>query len=459
MSDLVETPYKLTLEEMLCSAAATLYLLELRKIGSPFSSISEMCYIPQYGFTASASLERCGPRFVRITDIKGGTINWNMVPFCECPDPSGYELKSGDILIARSGSIGKSFFVRIVPEVAVFASYMIRLRTKPDFTPSFVYWCLQSQQFWQQISEAKRGSAMNNINGKMLSSLKFPAPSRQIQDAITSFLDNFKKHLTKREETQHLAGCPSFLYEPQWIVARIEELAARIEEARGLRRKAVEEVEIMHRQIYGLIWQEADKKSLSTNLLEQVADVIDPQPDHRTPAEVIGGMPYVSITNISIDGKVNVLRARKVSPTAIEHQESSFTIKTGDIVLGKIGTIGAARPIIVDQRFALSANVVLVQPDRNKILDRFLLALLRSPQLEEQITVGTRLTAQGAFGIKKMRKLVIPLPPLSEQYRIADHLDILRTKVNSLKQLQSETSAELDTLLPSILDKAFKGEL
>jgi len=32
-------------------------------------------------------------------------------------------------------------------------------------------------------------------------------------------------------------------------------------------------------------------------------------------------------------------------------------------------------------------------------------------------------------------------------------------KANVLKRLQPETAAELDALLPSILDKAFKGEL
>ena len=33
------------------------------------------------------------------------------------------------------------------------------------------------------------------------------------------------------------------------------------------------------------------------------------------------------------------------------------------------------------------------------------------------------------------------------------------SKVDILKRLQAETAAELDALLPSILDKAFKGEL
>jgi type I restriction enzyme S subunit len=58
-----------------------------------------------------------------------------------------------------------------------------------------------------------------------------------------------------------------------------------------------------------------------------------------------------------------------------------------------------------------------------------------------------------------MRKTQIPLPPLPEQQRIVAYLDGLQAKVDALKKRQAETAAELDALLPSILDKAFRGEL
>jgi len=51
------------------------------------------------------------------------------------------------------------------------------------------------------------------------------------------------------------------------------------------------------------------------------------------------------------------------------------------------------------------------------------------------------------------------IPPLTEQQRIAAYLDGLQSKVDALKELQFETAAELDALMPSILDRAFKGDL
>ena len=53
----------------------------------------------------------------------------------------------------------------------------------------------------------------------------------------------------------------------------------------------------------------------------------------------------------------------------------------------------------------------------------------------------------------------IALPPLPEQRLILAELDALQVKVDSLKRAQAETAVELDALLPSILDRAFAGEL
>ncbi len=49
--------------------------------------------------------------------------------------------------------------------------------------------------------------------------------------------------------------------------------------------------------------------------------------------------------------------------------------------------------------------------------------------------------------------------PLPEQSRIVAYLDALQARVDALRHLQAETGAELDALMPAVLDKAFKGEM
>jgi type I restriction enzyme S subunit len=53
----------------------------------------------------------------------------------------------------------------------------------------------------------------------------------------------------------------------------------------------------------------------------------------------------------------------------------------------------------------------------------------------------------------------VPIPPVPEQRRIVAYLDRLQKQTNTLKDLQAETAAELEALMPSVLDKAFRGEL
>jgi len=70
-------------------------------------------------------------------------------------------------------------------------------------------------------------------------------------------------------------------------------------------------------------------------------------------------------------------------------------------------------------------------------------------------------TTSGIWKINQghILSIAIPVPPLPEQRRIVAHLDELKEKTDALKALQAETSADLDALMPSILDKAFRGEL
>ncbi|OGT09356.1 MAG: hypothetical protein A3J49_00850 [Gallionellales bacterium RIFCSPHIGHO2_02_FULL_57_16] len=58
-----------------------------------------------------------------------------------------------------------------------------------------------------------------------------------------------------------------------------------------------------------------------------------------------------------------------------------------------------------------------------------------------------------------LEEKLIPVPPFSEQRRIVAKLEALQVEVDALKRLQSETAAELDAMLPAILDRAFKGDL
>ena len=85
--------------------------------------------------------------------------------------------------------------------------------------------------------------------------------------------------------------------------------------------------------------------------------------------------------------------------------------------------------------------------------------MLMSSNVQTYLKDTTRTLAQPTLNVRQLEQTPIPLVPLEEQHRIVAYLDSLQAKIDALKHLQAQTQAELDALLPSVLDRAFKGEL
>lgn len=169
--------------------------------------VADICTHPQYGYTESAKQEPVGPKFLRITDIQNGLVNWDKVPYCMCWSKDKYLLRFNDILFARCGATtGKSFLVNSPPPEAVFASYLIRIRATDGVLPEYLYEFFQSPIYWSQVSEGKKGSALPNMNGQKLLSLEVPLPdSAEIQNQIVLYLTSIKNKVNELRELHTLA--------------------------------------------------------------------------------------------------------------------------------------------------------------------------------------------------------------------------------------------------------------
>ncbi len=102
----------------------------------------------------------------------------------------------------------------------------------------------------------------------------------------------------------------------------------------------------------------------------------------------------------------------------------------------------------------------MLRPKPEIVMPKFFLYQLMSPHIfEEQILPIAKGSASPHLNIGNLRKFNFLLPPLDEQRRIVAYLDSVQARLASLRQLQSATEAEMSALLPSMLDRAFKGEL
>jgi type I restriction enzyme S subunit len=89
----------------------------------------------------------------------------------------------------------------------------------------------------------------------------------------------------------------------------------------------------------------------------------------------------------------------------------------------------------------------------------YLAYAMRSPFFLKQSDELTGVLMLPCLRSGLLEKIEIPLPPLDEQRRIVSYLGGLQAKAEAIRATQAETQKELDALMPSVLARAFAGEL
>lgn len=193
--------------------------------------------------------------------------------------------------------------------------------------------------------------------------------------------------------------------------------------------------------------------------LKDAANIIDPHPSHRTPKAVEGGVPYIGIGDLRDDGSIDFDNSRKVSSEVLLEHKARYSLKAGDFVFGKIGTLGKATTLPVGIDYTLSANVILIQPIESLTTPKYLQFFLSSPSTMDDIVKQANSTSQAAFGIKKMRTFKCKLPSKEEQVEITRRVEELFAFADSIEQKTNAALERVNKLTQSILAKAFRGEL
>ncbi|MGV8842900.1 MAG: restriction endonuclease subunit S [Pseudomonas sp.] len=173
--------------------------------GWEWSQLGQISSDVQYGFTASANHQNEEPLLLRITDIQNDGVNWDTVPGCDISpaEIAGYELKDGDIVIARTGgTIGKSYLVSGLTRSAVFASYLIRIGRLDSIYPGFTKVFLGSQFYWKQLYANSMGTGQPNVNGTALKGLQIPVAPMAEQHRIVSKVDELMALCDRLEAQQ-----------------------------------------------------------------------------------------------------------------------------------------------------------------------------------------------------------------------------------------------------------------
>lgn len=255
------------------------------------------------------------------------------------------------------------------------------------------------------------------------------------------------------------------LTEQRRIVTRIENLAERIEEARRLRHESLNESGALVKGEIARIFETLEDspkepiRSLGINNENPVQTGPFGAQLHASDF-VESGVPVLNVGNVWPEG-LRLDSIDHVLPDKAE-QLNRYKLKSGDLLFARSGaTLG--KVCLVPEKcdgWLMTGHLFRVRFDADRIYNRFAFAALRGANsVVDQVFGQIRGATRPGYNTTLLGNVELPVPTMPEQHGIVAKLDTLQQKVGQLKRAQAESSEELDALMPSILDKAFRGEL
>jgi type I restriction enzyme S subunit len=287
---------------------------------------------------------------------------------------------------------------------------------------SYLSWYCKQSMVWENLKNKARGmgARRDSVSPATFLALEIPLPS---------------------------------LSEQRRIVARIEELAAKIEEARELRQQVLKETDRLliamahRRDLSGEAKLQAGWDNITLgDIITRVQDTESVDPSKSYPNFGIYSFGRGLFSKSPIDG---------ISTSA----RTLYRVRKGQFIYSRLFAFEGAYGTVSEQfnGHYVSNEYPTFELDQNRVNLAFLSAYFKSPLVWSEIATGSQ-------GLGHRRQRVHPdkilghrlmLPPIDWQQKIAN----VHTEVEVLRRLQTESSSELEALLPSILDKIFKGDL
>ena len=319
-------------------------------------------------------------------------------------------LYGGEIVLANVGSVGKVYRVPTYDAPMTLAPNTYLVKFSKKHCNEYIFQFLKSEYYLSALYRNISSTTLAAINKDNFRSIPIDIPkSLSEQEKIANILNTVDNLIDQTENlinkyTAVKQGMMADLFSRGIDLSGTQETNNNY----GQLRPSFEYAPELYQETK-LGWIPKDWEIAS---LGEVADVIDPQPDHRTPPESENGIPYVGVGDFYWDQRIDRERCRKVIEAAYDKQRGRFQVELGDSIFGKIGTIGQPKQLRETEGFALSANILLIKAkEKNDYVFSFFDSVFFNKQLSNIINT----TSQPALGIQTMRDILVVYPKCEKE--------------------------------------------
>ncbi len=167
--------------------------------------------------------------------------------------------------------------------------------------------------------------------------------------------------------------------------------------------------------------------------------------------------PYIRVTDFD-NYSIDITNIKYLTNETYDYIKN-YTISCNDLyisIAGTIGKVGLIPEILDNANLTENAAKITSINNINKI---YLLNILKSEDVQNQIKDSTVSTSQPKLALFRIEQLRLPLPPLPEQQRIVDLIERLFAKLDEAKEKVQTAIDSFELRKAAILHKAFTGKL
>jgi type I restriction enzyme S subunit len=156
------------------------------------------------GLTTAEYLTNGEYRLITGTDFIDGKVDWERCHFVEknrYDQDKNIQVRIGDVLITKDGTIGKVAYIDHLPSKATLNSGVFVIRPKNNkYHPRYFYYILNSRIFDDFLRQLQAGSTINHLYQKDFVNFNFPTPEYEEQQAVAEILSDMDDEITALEQ-------------------------------------------------------------------------------------------------------------------------------------------------------------------------------------------------------------------------------------------------------------------
>jgi type I restriction enzyme M protein len=396
----------------------------------------------RYGTSSPPKYVDAGIPFIRATNIKDGHIILDDMKFMTPEESKNFEkcrLKEDDIIIVRSG-VNTGDCARITKEFNnAFAAYDLILDLKSSVNSEYINVFLNLDLGKLQIQRVKARSAQPHLNANEVKSLKFPFPPREIQDKIASMMNGAYKTKGKKESEAEklLNSIETYVLEELGIdILGIEGKSPKVFSVTGEILKGRRLDPFYHEPKYKAVDEALRKGKYELiefgKIISEISGGATPKAKGEAYLEK-GGIPFLRVQNITDEG-IKLVDVKFINEETHNKYLRRSKLKSKDLIFTITGRIGTVAVVPEDFREGNinqhSVRIHLIEGISERYIASFLNTNLGRSLSLRGASGGTRI----ALDYEAIRSILIPLPPLPIQEKIANGVYKIREKAKQLRE-------------------------